>query len=343
MKMKNTWRTASAVAAVALTATMLTACASEPETPEKIVTSYLEAVESGNAERAIELVNPGVSKDERTLLTNDVLKSAGKIENIVVLAAEHDGTPVDTSGEYLASNEVTIGASYDVNGKTVDVEFTAEKTSKSWKVTGGYSTVYLPFDDSVKTFELNGHKVKSGKDDSGAVVVFPGTYKVTMPSTKYLEMDAVTFNTAEGSPSFDYKVKDSIVESFDNYLATFLDNCFAATPDTRDINCPNWFYSAENAVSDVKWEMKSAPEYGISYFGGAFIIEIEKPISQHLTYTWVNDGWFDKGPKTVSTDEKGGNVEFTATVEGDEVVFTPSSNAHDDPYVYGDVVESNYR
>jgi hypothetical protein len=338
MKMKNAWRTASAVAAVALTATMLTACSSAPETPEKIVTSFLEAVESGNADRAIELVNPGVSRDERTLLTNDVLKSAGKIENIVVLAADNDGTPVDTSGEYLASNEVTVGASYDVNGKTVDVEFAAVKTSESWKVTGGYSTISLPFNDSVKAFTLNGHEVKAGKAGAG-IVVFPGTYEVTMPSTKYLKMDAVKFNTAEGSPSFNIEVKDSIVEKFDTYLAEFLSTCFAAGADTRDENCPNWIYSNEEEVDSVVWEMDSAPKYGITYYDSSFSIEILEGIEQHVSYTYMNTGWFDAGIQTVSEDVEGTNVEFTAAFQGGELVFTPTSNAHTG---YGDSADAHF-
>jgi hypothetical protein len=323
---KNAGRSISAAMAFGLIATALAGCSAGPATPEETIKSYLEAVAAGDAEKALELVNPGVSDNERQLLTDAVLKESGEIKNIKVLPAEDDDdVPVDTSSDTPTTNSVNIEASYEIGGEPVSLYFDAERTTESWTVTGGYDTLSLPFSPYVTELSVNGTPV-NGDETTEPPVVFPGVYKVELPENEIVSMEPmeiVTSGTASESPEFE--VNGGVVDEFDEFLTGFVDTCYAATREVRDEHCPNWAYLFDDEISDLKWELLSLPEVEIAYESGLMTISQTKPIAQRLTYAHVRDSFWDDGPQAASMD-KSEDMVFDVSVDGGDLTFSVESS-----------------
>ena len=109
--------------------------------------------------------------------------------------------------------------------------------------------------------------------------------------------------------------------SFDQYLATFLDACYAADRGTRDIACPNWFGRADWFIQEADWTFTEAPVYELSYYGGPeFSITNNEPVQQNVTA----DFWYYVGgPTEQKTLAHPYTLNFDAAVSDGEVTFKP--------------------
>lgn len=307
------WRIAAATAVLSLTAILLTGCSVEPVSPNSIVKSYLEAVQSGDAERALELVSPGVATGDRVLLTDKVLDEAGKIENIVVSDSELPAGAVTA----------TVNATYEAGGVPIPAEFTATKASGKWVVAGAYPVLHLPGGPVVPSVLVNGVTVdvRDAGEYGAELPSFPGTYTVTLPDNELVTMKKTTV-TAGSASDYKYTPSKSVEASFDQYLTAFLDTCYAADRGTRDIACPNWFGRADWFIQKADWTLTEAPVYELGYYGGPELsITSEEPVQQSVTA----DFWYYVGgPTEQKTLAEPHTLNFTAQVHDGAVTFAPS-------------------
>ena len=319
MKLNNYGRLTAATVAVGLAVAGLTGCVGQPSTPQDIVKAYLEAVQAGDATRAVALVNPGVSKNQRALLTDSALKKAGKIENIAVL---------DTPGgsDATGSNHLTVTATYDVDGKTAQAKFIADRASDGWRVTGGYANLNIPISVAAPAFSVNGLVVKQANVNNGQVVVFPGTYRVGLVANQLLAMKSVNQSTADLPHRPVFEVAQAVQNDFDSNLKAFLDGCFAAAAAERGHACPNWYSASPDYFESFRWTLIEAPTYRVSYADGKFEVIPATRIRQRLSYLWNVTG------VTVMPDLAGGDVSFEANLENGAISFVPSCDAWSNPY-----------
>jgi hypothetical protein len=319
MKPKNYARIAAASVSIGLAAAALTGCVGQPSTPQDIAKAYLEAVQAGDATRAIALVSPGVSKGQRILLTDAALKKAGKIENIAVL-----DTP---SGSNTAgSNHVAVNATYDVDGKTARIQFIADRTSDGWHVTGGYASLRIPISAAAPAFSVNGLVVKQANVSNGQIIVFSGTYRVDLVANQLLAMKSVNQSTADRPSNPVFEVAQAVQNGFDSTLKAFLDGCFAAAAAVRDHACPNWYSASPDYFNSFRWTLIEAPTYRVSYADGKFEVIPVTRIRQRLSYLWNVTG------VTVMPDLAGGDISFEANLDNGAISFVPSCDAWSNPY-----------
>jgi hypothetical protein len=330
---RTTIRAASAVIAIGLTASMLTGCASAPQTPESIVKSYLEAVASGDAAKAIEIINPGIEKGDRILLTDKALKASTKIENIVVLPAVTDegDLPVDTSKSDVNPGTVEIQVTYDIDGETVNNSFKADQSDKGWKVTGGYKSLEVFLDEVATGFTVNGVKVEGS--ELRTLPVFPGTYEVAMAENDYLDMKPYTVatgNTTGDVPKF--TVKEEIQSEFTAFIDEYSAACFAAPAASRDENCSNWHEADEDdKPTNVAWTVVTAPVFESRYEDGTIYFSDTGVGEKNLTYNFTTEAWLggqearvydvtDELAYSVKTELVDGKAKFSVIGNGEERV-----------------------
>ncbi|SDN99897.1 hypothetical protein SAMN05216368_1096 [Cryobacterium flavum] len=318
---------------------MLSGCSAAAETPDEIVQSFLEAVQRGDAVRAVELINPGVPDEQRVLLTDAVLKKSDSITNIVVLIA---GSSAASSDDMYSEKEVPVSATYDVNGETAEVQFLASKTTDGWMVKGGYATIAAPFGTLLPKLAVNDAKVTPANSDDGALLVFPGTYEVAVADNTLVSSEPIELSTASDNViDWQFTPAKAVVEQFESELATFISACFAEPADTRDHACPNWSYVRSAAVAEVKWELRKAPTFALSVTAETLGASQKTATEQHLSYTY-NGGVYNDTPTVFSEDLEEMSMIFSARVEDGLPVFKPESlsREYSGDYIYS---EDNWR
>lgn len=162
--------------------------------PEAQVEQYLALIADGKADKAEEMVDPGVDNASRALLTNEVLSNAEQRLEVV------DVKQV-SKGESAAS----VRATYAINGEQHEKEFSVDRGEKeyglldTWELNEPLLVPVKISSDQVAEVTVGKSKVQLGEDEafydetpstySGNFYVYPGIYNVTAPSTDYQQTD----------------------------------------------------------------------------------------------------------------------------------------------------------
>ena len=320
---------AAAVAAVVLLiiGIVVLSGASAAQTPSQKLSSYFDALIDGDAEGAIEVINPDIPEAERLLLTNEIYaKSKDRINSYKMAEPV-----VDEFGDETITVKLVEGDSE--NTRT----FSAKKTDEGWVFEPfGLGTVVNVTADFGDTIDVNGVDVDlsgldipaaSGDTDNPAyfeLSAFTGLYGVKVPDTDmytseiYFRDDLEIVPTAELSSA----VEAAYVE--------FLDECIAADTTTRSDACPNWVRSADlrvykdkDVVTGQKWSILDAPtidqitmtnsKLGTVRFDGTLAHDYstsyvsqysnDAPVAKHQEYSIQAPVAFSLDGDTVTLDE----------------------------------------
>lgn len=307
----------AASAVIGLATALLAGCSSTPATPQAVVKAYLEAVQDGNAERALELVRPDTETGNQLLLTDEVLKASDGIENIVVydaLVPNGDGSPLSS-----------VKATYEADGKIMTALFNAEQADGDWIVTptdrAGLGALGLDFSDWVGTFTVNGIDVTSDEAESANYAVFPGSYSVDVVSDFVSFEEPYVYSTSEDSSGDGtlYTVNEDTQSALTSFTTTFMDDCFAASTETRADNCLNWqeFYAAP---TDAVWTLDRRVEPELEYSGGRMSVEWQESFA--YTISFVTTSIYSSGEPQSDSSSNDSTLSITPTIEDDEIVFT---------------------
>jgi hypothetical protein len=261
-------RSLTALAVLAVSAGALTACAGAGggDQPDQIVRSYFEAVNAGDAEKALSIARPDSAETE--LLTADVLAGAGGVDDVVVLEPATSPAP---EGE--EPTVATVNASYTVDGAKTEASFTFGRSEGKWVVTGTsgvYSVLSFPFGEAVPIVEVNGTAVEgtaTGTYNTSSYQLFPGTYAVSIPEDNTffsIDEESVSDGTVSFDPS-DIVPTPALKADFEASMTAFLTGCFSAPAPTRALECPNWRNNSNGYDSDVVWELIELPAYTLAY------------------------------------------------------------------------------
>lgn len=226
--------------------------------------SYVSAIAGGDYDKANDIADPQVGKNQRKLLSNSVAKT----DNATISNAHVNGVK---SG----NGTTTASISYSLNGETVDEELTMRKSGNkflifpNWQITTPLiKSINVSVPSSVESLTVNKVAVtvkNAEKTDSGEwqLRVYPGTYNISVTSTDYIVSETVVFRTNEDSDS-PTTLKVTTTSKFKDALSTAVNNALDKCAESTDYapeNCPFGFRVwDEDNYRNFAWSISIYPK-----------------------------------------------------------------------------------
>lgn len=230
--------------------------------PKAVAMEYLNAIASGDLEKADKMIEPdGTGSPDTSLVNSEVLKSAeNRISDVKISRI--------SSGGYA-----TI--SYKLDGRTNNDYLRLERDGKQavffdkWVIADSLAGTITVSARGADAVSVNGVEVDLPQKDYGVVrmVAYPGVYDVSIPDTsKWLAADKaklVVGGSVASYSSADLEVKptQALEKEVESQVKAYLDECAAST-DARPSGCPFRTY-AYGDVQGLSWKIDSYPDLTI--------------------------------------------------------------------------------
>ena len=167
-------------------------------TPEAEVRNYLDLLASGQASAATAMVDPGVSNDQRSFLTDDVMASATSLLVVEDVVADKNDS----------SDTRTVTATMQVNGERFTHEFTVTKGSSTMGVLNNWTvkdslaarvSVDLEGYAQFSVGGVNADASAAGRNDQEKDYLFyPGVYTFTpIAASEYADSNPETVSVLD--------------------------------------------------------------------------------------------------------------------------------------------------
>ena len=280
--------------------------------PEKQAEAYFDALSSGDASEALDLVRLDYSSDERVLLTDDVLDASDT--TISKASFGH----VDVNGD-----TATVTARYTIDGADQSQELTLEKTGTrfgvfdEWKIIDpGLGTISVTAPGAT-SLDVNGASIAvAGLDDGTTLPAFPAEYQIAPDSGSSLlsyGSETVTVGRDEESLDFEAEPNNEFMAQVTQQAKAFLDDCMKRD-EAEPTGCPNRTYWSD--LKNVAWKLTAEPTYAIDTdYESGWTFSTKTPGSATVTAT--EPGIFDGDPDTKYTDKVDIDISGTVDVSGD--------------------------
>jgi len=243
--------------------------------PEAQVEQYLDLLADGKAEKAAEMVDPGIDNASRALLTDEVL--AGAKQRLEV---------IDVKQLSKADHGASVRATYAINGEQHEKVFTVDRGDKEYglldtwdlnepllvpvkisadqvsDVTVGKSAVHLS--------EAESYFGDSDSSFSGDFYVYPGIYTVSAANTDYLQVDAQELRAnhpddMEAAVTLTTTVTDKLSELALDAVHEFATAC-VTVPTNLNEGCPSELQDKDLKSFSVKTQAAEVTLEGMDSF-----------------------------------------------------------------------------
>ena len=167
-------------------------------TPEAEVRKYLDLLASGQASAATAMVDPGVSNDQRSFLTDDVMASATSLLVVEDVVADKNDS----------SDTRTVTATMQVNGERFTHEFTVTKGSSTmgvlnnWTVKDSLAARVSVDVEGYAQFSVGGVNADASaagrNDQEKGYLFYPGVYTFTpIAASEYADSNPETVSVLD--------------------------------------------------------------------------------------------------------------------------------------------------
>jgi len=218
--------------------------------PDRAVSNYFSALQAGNADRALAMVDSQDLKGlDRSLLTSAALRGA-HVPDIKVGDVQRHGSS--------ASVQVTEGG--DSFSMDLVQQGKANGVFPVWRLRDPFTTLQIATGTSAVPATVNGVSVSSP-----SVPAFPGTYTVALPPSGALGA-ASSQVTASGSGSQQVALTPTLspqaTEAANDAVRSYLDSCASST-EASPPSCP-FSYSGGSTLTSVHWSITNYPTVSAS-------------------------------------------------------------------------------
>ncbi|WP_314192221.1 hypothetical protein [uncultured Arthrobacter sp.] len=301
--------------------------------PDQPVKDYARALVDGDARKALEILDPDVPNEERTLLTNEVLgAAANRIDGFSIISTK-------VSGE-----SAQVRAELRQGGRKYEQTFTLVKNRPEllddhWKLEAfPLQHVIISADAPLAAVSVNGITVTADQNDASAygtnisLPAFPGSYSVGLPdSEKYLSVEDQHVMVSGGAllqapetARLTVKASDALVAETSRQVAAALDACEKST-DIEPEGCPFSGF-AFGEIRNVKWSVTADADYGLTQsFDGTWRLsggkagEATVSYERNASFSKANPEWEKE------TDKVQFYVRGNVSVESGKVLVTLST------------------
>jgi hypothetical protein len=236
--------------------------------PEKVVQSYLQTLQDGDAEKALGISDPEIPNDLRPLLTNQVFGQArNRLDGFTVL------------GTYIKDDGAAVRTELRQAGSKANVDYQLYKAAPNllddhWKMLPtSLGSFTLTTDSSIDTITVNGVNVNlaapqtSVYSPSYTFPAFPGSYTIGLPgSEKYLTTDGATAlvnitdsrqNPYSEMVTLTTRPNGAFQSEVQAQVTKLLNKCVTSTSLSPN-GCPFSGFSWE-PVRNVRWAITTMP------------------------------------------------------------------------------------
>jgi hypothetical protein len=302
--------------------------------PDKAVNSYLQALQNGEASKAMALSDPGLANDKRVLLTDEVYAKAGK---------RIDG--FDIVSTTVSEDRATVVADLRQDGRKQQTTFNLRKSNPEllddhWKMESApLRSLTITSDTPVKSVLVNGQELNVGLAGSSTgsssvnLPALPGEYTVELPSSeKYLtapkSTTLVDIGGAQAPTTATLKVaasdalKSEVMAQVDAHLA----ECVKST-DAQPANCPFNNYSSARSSRNFHWTLTTKPTFSLSndpYGSSPWRLRTQTPGKATVSYERDNSYGFGTADWKPTTDTSSVSMSANVTLEDGKVKLTYS-------------------
>ena len=303
--------------------------------PDKAVNSYLQALQNGEASKAMALSDPGLANDQRVLLTDEVYAKAGK---------RIDG--FDIVSTKVSEDNATVVADLHQDGRKQQTTFNLRKSNPEllddhWKMESSpLQSLRITSDTPVRTLLVNGQELNVGLASSSTgsssvnLPALPGEYTVELPSSeKYLtapkSTTLVVIGGAQAPPTASLKVdaseafKSEVMSQVDAHLA----ECLKST-EAEPANCPLNNYSSSRSSRNFHWTLTTKPTFSLSkdpYGSSPWRLRTQTPGKATVSYERDNSYGFGTAEWKPATDTTSVSISANVTLEDGKVKLTYSN------------------
>ena len=230
---------------------------------KSVAQSYLTAIADGKYDKANDIADPQVGKDQLKLLSDTVAKA----DNATIANPHIDSVK---TVEGVAKVNVT----YSLNGKNVNDSLTINKDGSkfllfpNWKISSPLlKTITVSVPNAVESLSVNGVDVtakNAEKSDSGTwtLRVYPGSYKVSIGKSGYVTSGITMVRTNADSDAADLKIMPTakLKEDLSKAVNAKLDECAKST-DYAPEGCPFGFdLYDEDYYRNFAWSISVYPK-----------------------------------------------------------------------------------
>lgn len=230
---------------------------------KSVAQSYLTAIADGKYDKANDIADPQVDKDQLKLLSDTVAKA----DNATIANPHIDSVK---TVEGVAKVNVT----YSLNGKNVNDSLTINKDGSkfllfpNWKISSPLlKTITVSVPNAVESLSVNGVDVtakNAEKSDSSTwtLRVYPGSYKVSIGKSGYVTSGITMVRTNADSDAADLKIMPTakLKEDLSKAVNAKLDECAKST-DYAPEGCPFGFdLYDEDYYRNFAWSISVYPK-----------------------------------------------------------------------------------
>ena len=230
---------------------------------KSVAQSYLTAIADGKYDKANDIADPQVDKDQLKLLSDTVAKA----DNATIANPHIDSVK---TVEGVAKVNVT----YSLNGKNVNDSLTINKDGSkfllfpNWKISSPLlKTITVSVPNAVESLSVNSVDVtakNAEKSDSGTwtLRVYPGSYKVSIGKSGYVTSGITMVRTNADSDAADLKIMPTakLKEDLSKAVNAKLDECAKST-DYAPEGCPFGFdLYDEDYYRNFAWSISAYPK-----------------------------------------------------------------------------------
>ena len=302
--------------------------------PDKTVGSYLQALQNGEASKAMALADPGLANDQRILLSDQVYaKAAKRIDGFDIVSTK------------VSDDTATVVAEVHQDGRKQQATYSLRKSNPEllddhWKMESTpLQSVRITTDTAVKKIVINGQELDVDLADSSlgssglSYPALPGEYTVELPSSeKYLTAQKstalVTIGDAQAPATARLKVdasdalKSEALAQIDAYLA----ECVKST-EAEPANCPLNTYASSRYSRNFHWTLTTKPTFTMGkdpYGSSPWRITTQTPGKATVTYEKDNSYGFGTADWKPATDTTSVSMSANVDVEDGKVKLTYS-------------------
>ena len=281
--------------------------------PEATVKNYLTAISQGKASAANKLVDPGVTKNAASLLSDDILKeSKALMKNPKV-------TDVTTRGD-----SANVEVSYSIDGTAYDGVLQLSKDGKQalffdkWKIDKPLLASVYVYSTDGNMVSVNGSDVDFGKNYE--LAAYPAAYEIGAPESDFFEAEPQTFVAGTGSKAvydaidLELTPTQALTDAVQEQVNAYLDTCATQTvPNPEDCGLRSAYYIIFSGEPTFSYKVDKYPVVTIDENGTSFTAdkgqvtgnatgELSYPGGQGTgTYTW--DDWGYSGSFVIDGDK----------------------------------------
>lgn len=303
--------------------------------PDKAVSSYLQALENGEAYKAMSLADPGVANDQRVLLSDQVYAKAGK---------RIDG--FDIVSTKVSDDKATVVADLHQDGRKEETTYSLRKSNPEllddhWKMEStSLQSLHIASDMPLKKVVINGQELDVDLTGSSfgstglSYPALPGEYTVELPSSeKYLTAQKstalVAIGPAQAPPTASLKVdaSDTLKSEAMAQIDAYLSECVKST-DAQPANCPLYTYAPSRYTRNFHWTLTTKPTFTMTkdpYGSSPWRVTTQAPGKATVTYEQDNSYGFGTPDWRPTTDTTSVSMSANVSLEDGQVKLSYSN------------------